>query len=138
MHQVRINTRSKAAGERAAAAHAHPARRAAIEKVQQRVNELEALGTEVKEIADKTRGLKDHGYFPAMRFGKYFTFVADDEGKTLHFARHQWQWQAKAAQRELEQRIRQGSSRCGHHARGGSQALLRACRSTRWSFSRPT
>jgi hypothetical protein len=73
-----------------------------IDRVQAEIAELEAAKTQVADISEKTTKLKQHGYFPAMRFGKYAVHVVDAEDKQLYFSLFESQTKANIAAAELK------------------------------------
>lgn len=91
-------------GERAAAAEKRKLERRA-DSLQKRIDELEALKTSITDIETKAVGLKDHGYFPAMRFGRYAVYAVqpDANGKMeqVHFSLHESQFAANQMARDL-------------------------------------
>ena len=91
-------------GERAASAEKLAMEKEA-DQLQKEVDELEAFKRDVTDIEEKTNGLIDHGYFPSMRFGKYFVNAAkqkqDGTWTELYFGRYETQAAANAAKREV-------------------------------------
>ena len=88
------------AGERAAAKVRRDLEKRA-KKLQAEIDELEALKTGVDDIEKKITGLKDHGYFPAQRFGQYAIQILDRNGRQLHFSMYETEREANKAEREL-------------------------------------
>jgi hypothetical protein len=90
------------AGARAADEYRRQTKQEA-ERVQAEIDELESLKKQVADIAAKTKGLQDHGYFPAMRFGKYAVHVVDPTTeKQLFFGLFESQTKANLAAGELK------------------------------------
>jgi hypothetical protein len=81
-----------------------------MERIDRGLAEWERLKRGVTDIEDKTTALKDHGYFPAMRFGQFAVHIVepDQNGvfKQLYFGLYESQTKANLAARELEREMR--------------------------------
>lgn len=79
-----------------------------IELSSNEIKELNGLKDAIDDIESKTNTLIEKGYFPAMRFGEYFTYVyrinKDGERQTVHFARYEREAEKNQAARELRTR----------------------------------
>jgi hypothetical protein len=75
------------------------------EKLREQIAQLEQLKKDVTDIEEKTTGLKNSGYFPAMRFGQYAVQVLrprlGEEPEQLYFSMFDTQLKANLAKREL-------------------------------------
>jgi N12 class adenine-specific DNA methylase len=83
---------------------------AAIEKIGQAMEAMQDLKRGVADITKKTIDLQEHGYFPAMRFGRYAVHVVEPDGDggydQVHFSLHESQTAANLAARRLERELR--------------------------------
>ncbi len=79
-------------------------------KLEQQIEELEGLKKSIDDIEAKTNALKDHGYFPAMRFGQFALHVVEpnEDGtvEQLFFGLYESQTAANLAARQLEKEMR--------------------------------
>lgn len=84
---------------------AHKRLKREIKTAKKQVDELGNLKDAVTDIEQKTTALKDHGYFPAMRFGHFAIHVLqpDQNGQMVqkHFGLYESQTQANLAARDL-------------------------------------
>src|SRR5574337_98922 len=77
----------------------------AMESLQKRIAEMRDDAKAIRDIFTKAEQLKDAGYMPLMRFGKYRIGVTmkDDNGETVEYVgRYESHFEANRARRELE------------------------------------
>lgn len=75
-----------------------------MEKEQQAfIDLMKARVESIKELKDKTRSLKAHGYFPLSRFGEYQVTMRDEQGDVEYFGMYESRWAAARAAMMLRQ-----------------------------------
>src|SRR5574337_1148900 len=80
----------------------------AMESLQKRIAEMRDDAKAIRDIFTKAEQLKDAGYMPLMRFGKYRIGVTmkDDNGETVEYVgRYESHFEANRARRELERQF---------------------------------
>ena len=84
---------------------AHRRLKREIKTAKKQIAEFESVKDAVTDIEGKTTSLKEHGYFPAMRFGRFAVHVIDQDldGKAVqkHFGLYESQTKANLAARDL-------------------------------------
>jgi len=78
---------------------------AGVAKVRREIATLQDTRVAVHDVVEKTKGLQEHGYFPAMRFGRFAIHVVQDRAgggvDQRYFGTFESQTKANLAAREL-------------------------------------